>query len=90
MIGRLGAIFGSKYNDLGMDRALPRQSVDKFTLEAEIAFSRALLAEMFRSSQEDPEYYEKMLWYAIYQIAPQFAGRLGPRTAGLLIQRQVR
>ncbi len=82
MVGRLKAVFGSRYDELALEQSLPRQTVDKFALEAQLAFSRGLLSEMYRSSQEDPEYYEKMLWYAMYQIAPQFAGRLGPRTAG--------
>ncbi len=82
IIGRLSAIFGPRYDELGMSDALPRQIVDKYALNAELAFPRALLSEMYRISQEDPEHYEKLLWYAMYQIAPQFSGRLGPRTAG--------
>ncbi len=82
LIGRLTAIFGPRYDDLRMAEALPRQIVDKYALNAELAFPRTLLAEMYRKSQEDPEYYEKLLWYAMYQIVPQFSGRLGPRTAG--------
>jgi hypothetical protein len=82
LIGSLTAIFGPVYEELRLYQAMPRQIVEKYGLTAEIAFPRALLAEMYRQYQDDPEHYEKLLWYAMYQIAPQFSGRLGPRTAG--------